>query len=92
MGADEATRLGARPGWAGEQTAATLAERLGRGSRPPPQGRGVGNHGSASPPLSPPLPPPACGPRGRRPYNPPEAKGTSSLPLKGPRRPGGGRS
>ena len=47
------------------------------------------NHGAAPPPLFPPLPPPACGPRGRPLSSPPLAEGTSPLPLKGLRRPGG---
>ena len=55
----------------------------------PPKAGGWGT-AARPPPLSPPLLPPAYGPRGRRPPNPPEAEGTSPLPQKGPRRPGGG--
>ena len=62
---------------------------LGREPRASPQGRRVGNHGATPPPLFPPLPPPVGGPRGRRPPTPTESEGTSPLPPKGPRRPGG---
>ena len=62
----------------------------GRG--PPLQGRGLGNHGAAPPPLSPPLPPLACGPRGRRPSTPPEAEGAFPLPPEGAVAPWEGRS